>query len=144
VRDAARTFVLVILLVGLLGTGAELLLLEHDESAAQRIPLVLIGVSLGLLVWCRARPGPSVVRLIRITMVLLAASGAVGVVLHYQGNVEFQREVDPDAAGLELFWKVMRAKAPPALAPGVMVQLGLLGLLYSFKHPALGGARDDS
>jgi hypothetical protein len=36
-----------------------------------------------------------------------------------------------------LFVKVVTAKAPPALAPGVMVQLGLLGLVYTYKHPAL-------
>ncbi|HYJ16246.1 MAG TPA: hypothetical protein VE170_12200 [Candidatus Limnocylindria bacterium] len=29
------------------------------------------------------------------------------------------------------------AKAPPLLAPGSMVQLGLLGLAYTYKHPAL-------
>jgi hypothetical protein len=27
------------------------------------------------------------------------------------------------------------AKAPPALAPAVMAQLGFLGLLYTYRHP---------
>ena len=31
----------------------------------------------------------------------------------------------------------MRAKVPPVLAPGVMVQLGFVGLLYAYRHPAL-------
>jgi hypothetical protein len=30
---------------------------------------------------------------------------------------------------------------PPILAPGLFVQLGLLGLLYTFRHPA---AREES
>jgi hypothetical protein len=31
----------------------------------------------------------------------------------------------------------MTAKAPPALAPAGLIQLGLLGLLYTYRHPAL-------
>jgi hypothetical protein len=38
--------------------------------------------------------------------------------------------------GMDLFSKVMTGAAP-ALAPGAMVQLGLLGLIYTFRHPAL-------
>jgi hypothetical protein len=33
----------------------------------------------------------------------------------------------------ELIEKVLRAKAPPLLAPGMMLQLGLLGLAYVFS-----------
>ena len=141
-QGTARRVLLAILLVGLAGTGVELLLLGHDESAAQLIPLVLIGASLGLLVWHLLRPGPTIARLIKATMALMVASGVLGMVLHYMGNVEFQRETNPAIAGFDLFWKVMRAKAPPALAPGLMAQLGLLGLLYAFTHPAPDRARD--
>jgi hypothetical protein len=45
--------------------------------------------------------------------------------------------MDPSLSGWPLFVKVVTAKAPPALAPGVMVQLGLLGLVYTYRHPAL-------
>jgi hypothetical protein len=77
------------------------------------------------------------VRTLQIAMVLLIVGGALGVVMHYQGNVEFQREVDPTLHGWPLFAKAIRAKAPPALAPGSMAQLGLLGLVYTYRHPAL-------
>jgi hypothetical protein len=33
----------------------------------------------------------------------------------------------------ELLEKILRAKAPPLLAPGMMLQLGLLGLAYVFS-----------
>jgi len=56
-------------------------------------------------------------------------------VLHYRGSMEFQLEVNPELAGLELFLKVVRAKAPPALGPGAMIQLGLLGLAYAYRYP---------
>jgi hypothetical protein len=36
-----------------------------------------------------------------------------------------------------LFSTVMTAKAPPAMAPGAMVQLGLIGLVYCYRHPAI-------
>jgi hypothetical protein len=70
-------------------------------------------------------------------MLLVMLAGGVGILLHYQGNAEFQLDVNPDLAGWALFAKVLHSKAPPALAPGVMAQLGLLGLIYTFRHPAL-------
>jgi hypothetical protein len=33
----------------------------------------------------------------------------------------------------ELMEKIMRAKAPPLLAPGMMLQMGLLGLAYVYS-----------
>ena len=67
----------------------------------------------------------------------------LGAWLHFQVNMEFQLEMDPSLAGMQLFRKAILAKTPPALAPGAMLQLGLIGLAYTFRHPALqrqGGA----
>ena len=55
--------------------------------------------------------------------------------LHYESNSEFQREMDPSLTGWPLLVKVMQAKAPPALAPASMMQIGLLGLLYAYRTP---------
>ena len=131
-----RRLLLVIVVVGALGLEAELLLLEHYESAWQFTPLVLLGVVLvsALLVW--RRPSPATVRFFQAVMVLCVAAGAVGVFLHYDGNVEFELEREPLLRGLALFWEAARG-ATPALAPGAMAQLGLLGLVYSYRHPAL-------
>ena len=134
--EAVRRILLVILGIGLVGTATELLLLKHREGPTQLIPLVLIGAACLVLVWHLAtRVGASVVAL-QITMVLFVASGLIGVVLHYRANLDFQLEIDPSAAATALFWKVMEAKAPPALAPGSMVQLGLIGLAYSYRYPS--------
>ena len=51
--------------------------------------------------------------------------------------MEFQLEVQPELSGSTLLWKVLQAKTPPALAPGVMAQLGLIGLAYAYRHPAI-------
>jgi hypothetical protein len=133
--ETVRRILLVILGIGLVGTATELLLLKHREGPAQLIPLVLIGTACLVLVWHLATRSEASAIALQITMVLFVASGFLGVVLHYQANVEFQLEVDPSAAGTALFWKVMEAKAPPALAPGSMVQLGLIGWAYSYRDP---------
>ena len=41
----------------------------------------------------------------------------------------------------KLVWKALRG-ATPALAPGALAQLGLLGLLYTYRHPALTHTRE--
>ena len=62
-------------------------------------------------------------------MFLLMVIGATGAILHYRANMEFQLEMDPTLGGMALLLKVLHAKAPPALAPGNMALLGLMGLI---------------
>ncbi len=133
--DVVRRVLLVILLIGLVGTTTELLLLKHDEGFAQFIPLVLIGVAFVAIAWHELHRVTASLRLFQITMVLFIASGILGMYLHYRANVQFQREVDPAIAGRELLIKALTAKTPPALAPGSMSQLGLIGLAYAYRYP---------
>jgi hypothetical protein len=132
-----RRLLLFVLLLGMLGTGAELLFQRHFEDSTQLIPLVLIGVALSATLWHLLRRGPGSLRVLQITMVFFIAAGLLGMYLHYGANVEFQREVDPSIVGTALFWKAMAAKTPPALAPGSMAHLGLIGLAYTYRHPAI-------
>ena len=131
-----RRLLFVILLLGFLGTLAELFLLEHDEDAWQLIPIALLSSGVIALACTAAWPRPATVRLFQALMVLFIASGGAGLLLHYRANVEFQLEMDPALRSMALFWKVMAAKAPPALAPGIMAQLALVGLAYTYAHPA--------
>jgi len=140
---AVRRVLRVILFLGLLITGTDLLLLGHYEDARQVIPLVLIAMGLVVLAWHAFHGGAVNMRALQVTMVLFIASGMLGVVLHYRSNMEFQLEMDSSLSGLKLFWKVMQAKAPPALAPSAMAQLGLLGLAYGYLCPALPGSPDE-
>jgi hypothetical protein len=137
VLRTVRTLLLGILAAGMLGTALDLVLLEHYEDAWQAPPLVAIGAGLAVAGWAAAGGGGRAVLSLRIVMILFVATGALGLLVHYDGNREFQLEMDPSLAGWALFTKVIHAKAPPALAPGVMIQLGLLGLLYTYRHPAL-------
>ena len=132
-----RRLLLAILLIGTAGTAAELLLLDHDEDATQLIPLVLLGLGFAAAVWnASARSRGSVVA-VQAVMVLFIGSGLLGMYFHYAANVQFQHEMDPSLSGATLWWKVLRAKVPPALAPGTMAQLGLIGLAYAYRQPAV-------
>lgn len=130
-----------VLLFGLLGSAVELLLLEHYEDVWQLIPLGLIAIAVGVVTWQLARPSRSSLRLLRITMIAFVVAGAMGIALHYRGGLEFQLDLDPAQTRAQLFWKIIRAKAPPVLAPGLMTQLGLLGLIYAYRYPASALAR---
>ncbi len=129
-----RRLLLAILLFGLVGTATELTLMGHDEDGWQMIPLVVLTLSIVasvVMFWTGARS--SIVPLFRGAMLLLMLSGATGAVLHYRANMEFKLEMDPSLDGAALFWSVIRAKAPPALAPGNMALLGLLGLACVYR-----------
>jgi hypothetical protein len=132
-----RRLLLVVVTLGMLGTVADLLLLAHYESGWQLAPLMLIGLALLVVAWLVVSGGWRAVAAMRLAMVSLIAAGGVGILLHYGGNSEFQREIDPAIGKWALVVKVMTAKAPPALAPAGLIQLGLLGLLYTYRHPAL-------
>ena len=134
--SAIRRFLLAIIVLGLLGTGAELILLAHYEDSAQLVPLFFIALTLVVIIAHVTVGGAGSLLLLRVMMGFLIAAGALGVVLHYQGSLEFQLEMDPTQSGWTLFSKVLHAKAPPTLAPGVMAQLGLLGFVYTYRHPA--------
>jgi hypothetical protein len=131
-----RRVLAAIFLFGSVGTGAELVLLEHVEGAWQLTPLVLIGVGFAVLGLLELSPSSPGLRLFQLTMLAFMLSGVVGVWLHYQGNVEFERELDPEGGGMGLFWAAMKG-ATPALAPGTMALLGAIGFTYAHRHPAV-------
>ncbi|MDF1501691.1 hypothetical protein [Roseisolibacter sp. H3M3-2] len=131
-----RPFLLLVVLVGAAGLAAELLLLEHWEPGWQWVPLVLLGATVPLSLVCWRRPSSGALRAFRALMWLCVVAGGVGVLLHYLGNAEFERESDPTLGGLALFWTAARG-ATPALAPGALAQLGVVGLLFAWRHPVL-------
>jgi len=135
-----RRLLLLILVLGMLGTGVELFLLGHTEDFEQWIPLILLASGLVATgVWIRKRTRWSL-RVFQVLMALSVLAGPVGIWHHYESNVEFELEMSPAMAGLELFREAMTG-AMPALAPGTMMQLGLLGLLYAFRHPVFNPKR---
>lgn len=131
-----RRILLGALWLGTLGTVVELLLLEHYEEWRQIVPLALLGSGLLVLAWHAIARGAAPLHVLQVLMMLYVLGGAAGMLLHYRGNVEFELEMYPDRRGLALFRESMMG-ATPALAPGTLIQLGLVGLAYSYRHPRL-------
>ena len=125
-----------------MGLQVELALLRHAESFTQWIPHVALFIGLLGTALVYFRPRPATLKVFQLVMLMFLIVGIVGVILHLKGNVEFALERDPSLSGTKLLWKALRG-ATPALAPGALAQLGLLGLLYTYKHPALAGANDN-
>ena len=135
-----RGLALALLVFGAAGILIELLLLGHYEDAWQWTPLVLISAGLVASAWIAGRPGALSLRIFGWLMAAHVAAGGLGLFLHLKANVEFELELHPDNAGWSLVQETLTG-AIPALAPGAMFQLGLLGMLICWRHPArsLGG-----
>ena len=140
---AIRRLLLGALAIGVLGTSGELILLRHIDKPAQWIPLVFLGVALPVLIWHAAAPSAASVRVLRGLMMAFVALGVIGVGLHYDGNVEFERELHPNERGWTFLRKTV-AGATPVLAPGSMVLLGLVGLAHAYHYPIRGLARPET
>lgn len=131
-----RQLVLALVFIGVVGLEIELALLRHADSFSQLIPhiVLLIGLLATILVYLR--PSAATLRAFQAIMWLFVVIGLLGLFFHFKGNLEFAMERDPSLSGFKLIWKVLRG-ATPALAPGALSQLGLLGLIYTYRHPVL-------
>ena len=135
-RWSLRGLLLLLVHVGIVGLLAELFLLEHTESTQQWIPVLSLTAGLLTGMAVAFRPARGTLNAFRAVMAVCVVGGLLGLWFHMQGNMEFELERDSSLGGLALFWESLRG-ATPALAPGALFQLGLLGLAYTYRHPAL-------
>ena len=127
-----RRVILGVLLLGMIGLLTELALLAHYEDVKQQIPLALLAAGLVIVLVDLIVPRRWTSTLVRLAMVMFIGAGLLGMLFHFQGSREFQLEMDPSISGFDLVWHVLRAKSPPTLSPGTMVQMGILGLGYAY------------
>jgi hypothetical protein len=137
-----RGILLAIFVLGAVGTAGELLLVGHYEDPWQWLPLVLLGTGLLTLAVFGVTRRRLALGVFRGVMVLLPPSALVGLILHYRANTEFALESHPDLAAGALLWEAVQGTAPPTLAPGAMILLGLAGLGYVYRHPRMNPAAD--
>jgi hypothetical protein len=135
VEPQLRRFLLALFSLGVAGLFVELVALGHYEDQWQLVPLFALSVALVSAALQAFAAGRTSLRMLQVAALVMMAAGIAGIILHYRGNLEFQLETNPDLGGWDLFARIVHAKVPPALAPGVMAQLGLLGLIYCFRHP---------
>lgn len=142
--QALRMALLLIILIGMIGSGTELILLNHIEDWLQWLPLVLIAFGVSVSLWHAFRDSAMSVRALQAIFFAFVLAGVAGMYFHYQGAVEFKLESKPSLKGWELFRQAIFSKAPPLLAPGAMIQLGMLGLIYAYRHPAITKTRGEN
>jgi hypothetical protein len=131
-----RRILMTIFLLGAAGTGTELLLMGHIEDVWQWVPLLLLLMSFVVL-FAHAVASASI-RIFQGIMILFITSGIIGIGMHYNARMEFKLEMNPALKGKQLILETIKgATVPPVLAPGMMIQLGLVGLAYTYRHPTL-------
>ncbi len=135
-----RQGVLAVFALGVAGVGIELVLTGHYEDWKQWIPIELLGVGLLAAVWALISRDGKPVLFMQCLGIAYVVAGFVGIYFHFCGNREFELEMYPSLSGFGLIVESLTG-ATPALAPGVMVQLGLLALLFVFRHPAKATGR---
>jgi hypothetical protein len=116
----ARRLLLLALVTGLVGSAAELVLLEHWEDWKQWSPFVVIALTLLALAIGRGRP-----RLLRSAGAVQALTGIVGIVLHTRGNFLYEAENHPERVG-SVLWQAVATGSSPLLAPGALCFAGLV------------------
>jgi hypothetical protein len=82
------------------------------------------------------RPTRGVLLVLRVGMVILMAAGGYGLYEHFEHNLEFELEIQPNATFTDVWLEALRG-ASPALAPGALSLAGLLGLAATYRHPVL-------
>ncbi len=131
-----RHRLLVLFALGCTGLLAELWLIGHHEDLIQRLPLFLLALGLVSSLWALAGRGSWRLRWFELLSAGLVALGATGLWKHYQSNLASALEPAPDLTGTELVRQALAGEIP-VLAPGAVIFLGLLGLLYGHRHPEI-------
>lgn len=133
-----RRGILALLALGAMGVITELILLEHYEEPVQFVPLALLALTLATILWHWIDGGRRSLRAFQVVMLLMVVAGTIGIGLHLRENVASELDINPGSSGLAFWIEVVRGDLP-TLAPGTLIQFGLLGLLYAYRHPALNG-----
>lgn len=135
-----RRGVLAVLVFGCVGLIGELVLLEHYAEINQLPPLLLCAAMIVAAIAHWVGNGAKTVRTLQVVALLMVLSGALGMYFHGEENLEHatrDAEEYGEATSGSAFWMTVVKGDAPALAPGTMIQFGLLALLYAYRHPAL-------
>jgi hypothetical protein len=140
--DATRRIILAIVVASLIGIETELILLDHIKPVLQLVPVISIVLGVGSISWYAITRNARMMRIFQGTMFLCVFSGFLGIVLHLAFDIATVQKKDKTLQGYELLRAAVNSTAPP-LAPGAMIQIGLLGLAYTFRHPVLNADGED-
>ena len=136
-----RRFLLAFSVVLFGGAVVELWLVNHREEALQLIPFGLCALGTAAALSALLRPRRATLWLLRGAMALVVCGTLLGIYLHLDGNIDFQREIDPGAPASDMLLSVLSG-ANPLLAPGILSVAAVIALAATYRHPALSGGGD--
>lgn len=136
VLERLRRFLLGLAGFMAVGTIVELALTKHWDDAVQLLPFALAGLSFLSIVAVLVRPQAATLRLLRWSMVVALMGSLFGVYEHIENNIEFAREIHPNATAMALLWSGL-AGGNPLLAPGILAFTAVLALAATYYHPEL-------
>lgn len=128
-----RKFLLLLALFLFIGALVELYLVSHTKELVQWIAFVLAGAGALVSMWGLVGITPANVRVLRLCMLVVALGSLFGIYQHISGNVAFAREIQPNAAASQLFWRGLQG-GNPLLAPGVLAVAALLALSATYRY----------
>ncbi|HKO99871.1 MAG TPA: hypothetical protein VJU86_23045 [Pyrinomonadaceae bacterium] len=128
-----RRFLLVLSVLLFAGALVELWLVGHTEDTIQWLAFAVAAVG-GLAALARLfGSGRGILRLLRVSMVVVILGSVFGVVMHLIGNVEFEQEINANAPTATMLWRALKG-GNPLLAPGVLMVAAILSLAATYRH----------
>ena len=131
-----RVFLLSVAGFSCVVTIVELWFEEHTGSAPQLIPFILCGLGVAVIAAALFRPQRFTLWLLRTVMAAMLAGSLFGLFEHVEHNLEFAREIRPNANFTVLLADTLHG-ANPLLAPGILALAAVLAIAATYFHPAL-------
>ncbi len=128
-----RRFLLVLAIFLFGGALVELWLVGHTKDVIQLLAFAFAGAGALVVVLVVFLPNATTVGILRACMLVVVAGSLFGIFEHVNGNVAFAREVEPDSATTQLFWRGLMG-ANPLLAPGILVVAAALALGGTYRY----------
>lgn len=138
-----RRFLLLVACATCAGVMVELWLTGHYDEPLQLAPFIVCGIGIVLLLAALAQPKRGVLRVLQALMIVMALVGAVGTIVHLNGDLELAQEVKPAQVQSQPVWMALTGHNP-ALAPGALCITALIALAATYRHPALQKASTES
>ena len=131
-----RQFLIIISAAVFVMTVTELFFLSHWSETIQFLPFVLGGLGLITLLLAYFRPSRVTLLALRWAMIIIAVCSLIGFYEHMRNNLEFQKEIQPNATTSEFVLATLEG-ANPVLAPGILTLGAVIGLTATYRHQVI-------
>src|SRR5579884_585242 len=100
--QTVRRILLIIVVSSMIGIETELFLLEHVKPILQLLPVLLIGIGLGTLLWSAVSKSSEGLRGFQVTMAVCIAVGMLGIFVHLASSASDAVKKDKTLIGMKL------------------------------------------